>query len=739
MNKTPLSLDCSLFANSLDTQFAAPKNIKRHPLALAVAAVLLATTAQAQTSETEDQNVHSNIEVIAVNGETPDHNPMSKKFARPLLDTAQTINVIPNELIEQRAATSLRDVLRNVSGISMQAGEGGTPAGDQLSIRGYSARTDIFVDNVRDFGGYTRDPFNLEQVEVVKGPSSDYSGRGSTGGSINLVSKSPSLTDRISSTVALGTDNFTRVTIDTNQTLSNANSTAVRLNVLYHDQDTPGRNEVSNKRYGVAPSIALGIETDTQVTLSAFYLKQENVPDYGIPWVPDSNIPLSAFANKAPPVDFSNWYGLTSRDFEDTETTMLTAQVEHKLSGNVGVQNITRYGITERDSMITAPRFLETTSTLIRRSDEKYRDQEDTIISNQTNVIFDINSGENWEHKILAGVEFSGENETRFTQALTGTDSPPTDLFNPTPSDPYLENYIRTGGKSTADSKSAAVYLSDSIKINEKWQINGGLRWDKFDLEYTPDGASQLDRTDSMTSYRAGIVYKPVKSGTIYFGYGTSFNPTAEALSISTSSRQPGIADLDPEENETFELGIKWEVANNSLLLTAAVFRTEKTNARTQDPDDPNDLLVLNGEQLVQGVELGLAGQITENWGVHAGYTFLDTEITKTLDANEKGNELSNSPKNSFSLWNTYALFESLQIGLGAQFVDDRYNNTANIRTAPKYWVYETSASYVLNENISFQFNVHNLTNEKYIDFVGGGHFIPGMGRLAMLSTNFSF
>tara|TARA_R110001606_G_scaffold44293_3_gene116188 strand:+ start:45 stop:1214 length:1170 start_codon:yes stop_codon:yes gene_type:complete len=389
--------------------------------------------------------------------------------------------------------------------------------------------------------------------------------------------------------------------------------------------------------------------------------------------------------------------------------------------------------------MITAPRFISNDSTDIRRSDEKYRDQSDGIFSNQSNLSITLNPGKNWEHRILLGAEVSLEDEKRYTQALTGVDSPATDLFNPTPNDPYLENYQRTGTASNAESNSVAFYASDSIEINEQWQINAGLRWDSFDLEYAPDGNPILERTDKMLSYRAGIVYKPARAGSIYLGYGTSFNPTAEALSISTSSREPGIADLDPEENRTLELGTKWQIMDRSMFVTAAAFRTEKTNARTQDPSDPNDLLVLQGEQLVQGIELGLAGSITDKLSAFAGYTYLDTEITESLDASQIGKSLDNSPKHTFNLWSTYALSSKIEFGLGAQFVDERFNNTSNARSAPSYWVYEASASYAVNDQLGFRLNVQNLTDEKYIDFVGGGHFIPGLGRVLLLSSSFTF
>ncbi len=210
-------------------------------------------------------------------------------------------------------------------------------------------------------------------------------------------------------------------------------------------------------------------------------------------------------------------------------------------------------------------------------------------------------------------------------------------------------------------------------------------------------------------------------------------------MSLTSGGRNPGLPDLDPEESRTLELGVKWELLSRRVFATAALFRTDKTNARTQDPTDQNDLLVLDGKQRVQGLELGLSGSLGEAINLSAGYTYLNTEILETLDLSQLGNQLGNSPENSFNFWGTYNLSNSLQIRLGAQFVDDRFNSTANTRTAPEYWVYEISGTYVLNERLNFRLNIQNLTDEKYIDYVGGGHFIPGLGRIAMLNTSYNF
>lgn len=667
--------------------------------------------------------------------------PDSMRFAEPLLDTAQTINIVPEALIEERGATTLRDVLRNVSGISMQAGEGGTPAGDQLSMRGFSARTDIFVDNVRDIGGYTRDPFNVEQIEVVKGPSSEYTGRGATGGSINLVSKRPTAEHFGSADITLGTDSFQRYSIDSNLPIGSAQgapTSALRLNAMFHQQDVAGRDVVENKRYGVAPSLAFSLGGPTEVTLSLLHLSQDNVPDYGIPWVPETNVPLADYAGKPAPVDTSNWYGLKARDFEITRATTATVRIDQRLSDTARLRNVTRWGQTDRDSMITAPRFVSNDSTDIRRSDEKYRDQRDEIITNVTDVTLDLRTGP-LSHRLLAGIEATRETEDKYTQVMTGADSPSTDLYNPNPDDPYLENYQRTGTLGTAEATTTAIYLGDSVHLGERWIVSAGVRWDHFEFELRPDAVPLTQRTDVMFSYRGGVTFKPVREGSIYLGYGSSFNPSAEDLNISTGSTQPGLADVDPEENRTLELGTKWELFDRRLFVSAALFRTEKTDARTQDPDDPNDVLVLEGEQRVQGIELSAAGNITRDWAVSAGYTFLDSEVLESKSAAEIGNELPNTPQNTFSLWTTYTLTHALTVGAGTQYVDDRYSNVNNLRTAPSYSLYDAMIRYQITTRLAVQLNGQNLTDENYIDYVGGGHVIPGVGRTVLLNTRYTF
>jgi catecholate siderophore receptor len=685
---------------------------------------------------------------VVITGERPPENKpdivSSPLYTEPLSDIPQTITVVPRVLIEQQNATTLRDVLRNVPGISMQAGEGGVPNGDNLSIRGFNARTDLFVDGVRDFGGYTRDPFNVEQIEVTKGPASSYSGRGSTGGNINLSSKGPSLHPLYAGSMGFGTENYLRFTTDVNQPIGNLGlkGTALRLNGMWTEGDTAGRDSVESSRWGVAPSVAFGLGTPTRLTLSYFHLDQNNIPDYGLPWVPaNTNAALAAFSDKPAPVEFSNFYGLVSRDYERTRTDLPTAKLEHDFTSHLTLRNLTRYGHTERDSVITAPRFVNanTNATLLNRQLQS-RDQEDTIWANQTYLTSQFDS---WKigHTLVAGVEYIHESSDNY--ARTGPLSQ-TDLFNPNPRDAYPGPITRTGAKTEATSDSLALSLFDTIKLGEQWQLTGGLRWDYFDLGFrsiATNGVSllDLDRTDEMLSWRVGIVYKPRPNGSIYAAYGTSFNPSGEGLALANTASALNNINTEPEENRSYEIGTKWELFDQRLALSLAVFRTEKTNARTEDPADATDIVVLEGEQRVDGIELGVAGNLTDDWQIFAGYAYLRSDITKSKIPAEEGKELSNTPSQTFNLWTTYRLPWHFEVGGGVQFTDSRFSSTANTREAPSYWVGDAMVAWSPAENFTMRLNVYNLTDEKYIDRVGGGHFVPGTGRSAVVSANWRF
>ena len=671
-------------------------------------------------------------ETVNVEGELP--TVTSRTFTEPLRDIPRTINVIPQSLIQEQGATTLRDVLRNVPGITFQAGEGGVPAGDQLTIRGFSARTDMFIDGVRDFGGYARDSFNLEQVEVAKGPSSATSGRGSTGGSINQVSKTPGMGKSYNASIGGGNASYVRSSADINQPLGEG--AALRLNAVWTDAGVPGRDTVKSERWGVAPSLAFGIDKPTTLTVSHMHLEQDNVPEYGLPWVPDNTNPaLAAYSGGEPPVDSENFYGLVTRDYEDTTTDVSTVQVDHRVNPGLTLRNLTRFGRNDRDSVITAPRFASVnTSTAINRQLQS-RDMVDKIVANQSSAIGRFTTG-TIGHALSTGFELAYESSENFARG--GPTAPQADLFNPDPTQPYPGPITRTGASTKGAANTVSAYAFDTVNLGSHVELSGGLRWDRFDADSDSIAvtgvATTFERVDNFVSWRAGAVYKPKTNGSLYVGYGTSANPSAEGLALTSST-----VELEPEQSRTFEVGTKWDLANARLSATSAYFHTEKINARTPgvNPGDPPT--VLAGEQRVQGIELGLSGRITRQWSVYSGYAFMNSVITESNTLTEVDNALALTPEHTFNLWTTYELPFGISIGGGAQYMDAVFRNATNTTNVPSYWLTNALASYKVNQFMTLRFNGQNLTDKHYVDRIGGGHYIPGAGRQLIVSSDFRF
>lgn len=666
---------------------------------------------------------------------------VSGKYTEPLRDTPQTINVISKETIEQQGATTLRDVLNNVPGITIAAGEGGAPAGDNLTIRGFSARNDVYVDGVRDLGPQSRDPFNLEQVEVVKGPSSTFTGRGSTGGTINLVSKLPNLRRSVSGTLTGGTSNTKRGTVDVNLPLTD--TIGLRFNALAHDSNVPGREVVGNRRWGIAPSISFGMGTPTRYSFGYFYLQQSNTSDYGIPWVPATNTALIDYRDKPAPVPRSTFYGFLDRDKEKLRSDLMTARFERDINDDLTIRNQFRYGYSRRDSLATPPRFANANSTAIKRELRTWLTNDD-IWDNQTDISYKFKTGK-IEHSAVFGGSISYEKNHRVYR--TGPNALTT-LFDPDPNDIYPGTITTNPLEGELTGTTVAGYFFDTIKLGRQWQIVGGLRLDRFDVDgfnvvtnVTPNQLAPLKRVDNLLSGRGALIYKPVEQGTIYASIGTSSNPSLEGFLY-----QPADVNTDPEKTRTFEAGTKWELFNNRLLLTGALFRVEKTNARTASliPGEP---LTIDGDQRIDGVEFSATGNVTRNWQIFAGYTFLDSEIVRsnTVPTNvngdlisEVGKELINTPRNSFNLWSTYT-WKKLFVGGGPRFVGKRYGNNINTRSVDEYWVVDGVVSYKFSKNFDIRVNMSNIGDKYFIDRIGGGHIVPGAARLITVSTGFNF
>ncbi|HWP44469.1 MAG TPA: TonB-dependent siderophore receptor, partial [Blastocatellia bacterium] len=649
---------------------------------------------------------------VVVKGEIP--LPSSPKYTEPLRDIPQTINIIPQSIIKEQGATTLRDVLRNVPGLTIAAGEGGTPAGDNLTLRGFSARNDIFIDGVRDLSPQARDPFNLEQVEVVKGPGSVYTGRGSAGGTINLVSKSPGINRFFDATLNLGSDETKRITADFNTPVKDRS--AFRLNFMAHESGVAGRHDaVRNQRWGIAPSLAMGIGTQTRMSFSLFHLQQDNVSDYGIPWVPNTNNVLVEHRDRPAPVPRDTFYGFKDRDFEKLRSDYVTFRLEHDLNDSTTLRNQFRYGQSKRDSIATPPRFASPDSTIINREMRSWI-ATDEIADNQTDLRSRFSTG-GVSHSLVAGLALSNENNVRRNR--TAPDATTT-LLNPNPNDVYTGEITISPNEGNITGKSLALYAFDTVRLGQHWELTGGLRWDYFDVDGVTTANATVARIDRMLSWRAGVVFKPVLNGSIYASYGTSLNPSLEGLSYNTANVL-----IDPEKTYTAEIGTKWDLLKDRLSLSLAGFRVDKTNARTPSilPDEPPQ--VLEGRQRVYGAEFGASGSINRNWTIFAAYTYLDSEILRSNNPQEVGREFQNTPKNSASVWTSYRFPRNLNLGGGLRFIDDRFGNNINTRRVDSYYTIDAVASYPLTSHLDLRLNLYNLNDAFYFDRLGGGHLIP--------------
>jgi catecholate siderophore receptor len=668
---------------------------------------------------------------VDVRGQRRDYRtPSSDLFKLPdlLKDTPQSISVVPEQIIREEAVFNLRDVLRNVTGISLAAGEGGGAQGDNLTLRGFSARNDFYIDGVRDLGQYSRDVFNLESVGVLKGPSAVLFGRGSTGGVINQVSKVPTLAPSYVGTGVLGTGPFVRGSIDVNQPIGG--TAGFRVNAFGMHDGIEGRDEVYVNRWGVAPSFSIGMGTPTRLTASYYYLQDHSLPDYGFPYV----------FGEPPEVDRENFYGLVERDHEKDHVHIGTLRLEHALTDDVRIRNTTRFAFYKRDAVVSPPRIVGTpapgtplSAIQVSRAGAA-REQEDTTLINQTDAIVKFDTF-GLKHTLVTGLELGRETSQMQRYAFQGV--PDTSLVDPD-SNPDLSGMTRaTSFRGDTTAFSFGVYLVDELAIVEWLKLIGGVRYDLFDAEFRNAFAAQrFARTDTAVSPRAALVVLPTPWQTYYFSYGTAFNPSAEALSLAANN-----ADTDPEKTRTFELGAKWDLLAGALGLRSALFQIDKTNARTTDPI--LGVMVLEGEQRVRGFEIELIGRPLPGWNVFTGYTYLDSRV---LEASEvaggipvKGKRTQNVPENTFSLWSTYDLTSRWQVGGGVFYVDRRFANNVNTNVAPSYVRADLTVAYRPVKPLELRLNVINLADTVYFDQVHPAHVVPGPARTFLFTGTLRF
>lgn len=738
----------------------------------------------------EEATVASNVAMITVTGHKD--GVASPKYTAPLLDTPQTVTVVDQQLIEEQKLEGLQEILATLPGITFGAGEGGGGYGDKVTLRGYDASNDILVDGVRDSAQYSRtDSFNLAEVSVVNGADSVYSGVGSVGGTINLVTKRPVALTQVGVTLSGGTDDYARFTADINRQITP--SIAVRLNVMAHQNHVPGRDVEKYKRWGVAPGITFGMGTDTQLTLLYTHQEDNNIPVYGVPYA------LNAYNDgPLPGVDRSDYFGYRNVDKQKINADIATVIFDHRFSDTLSVRSLTRWERIHQLSIVDPPQGsyclvsgIDPYTGASCSSPGTYtpggprgnlRDTVNDEIVNETDLRAHFTTL-GVEHTVVLGASASHETYRLdtgrvFNNPLGATPDPVLPVMNLSNPDSYYTgpyNYIR---RSLTDSEvtNLAVYLFDNLDLTKRWQINGGVRFESnraqsttgsYAIPYPTPPASpavtqspMADNNNDLLSYRVGLVFKPVPQASFYLAYGNSKTPAQASVNrgcnLVASRRSGPNCNVDPQTAVNYEIGAKWNALKGRLQLTAALFRNELTNflVNSGDPTVPDQQL--DGKSRVDGVALGASGSITDHWSLFANYTHLKSELLQsisdfslqggTLDY-RAGDPLPNTPENSFSLWTTYELPYSITIGYGATYEGETAFNRAaagaKFYYAPDYWVQRAMIAYDWDDRATLQLNVDNLFDETYYTHIRNnatsGWAIPGPSRSAVVSLSYRF
>jgi catecholate siderophore receptor len=664
-------------------------------------------------------------------------------------NTPQSINVLPRQLLQEQQITTLQEALKNVPGVTLNSGEGGSH-GDSVNLRGFPASDDFFLDGLRDTGFYTRDPFDDETIEILKGPASTLFGRGSTGGVINQVSKTPSLNSFAAGTITVGGDDEARGTADLDYALSG--DAALRLNLMHQRSNVVDRDFVLNKRWAVAPSLALGIGGPTTLTLNYLHQNQDDIPDYGIPFViAQKAAPGVPFIPGRPaPVNRSTFYGLVDDDRFRADVDIGTLKFVHQFNDDLSITETARAGNYYFDSRETAAHYDPSgvippaTVTTPLGSVLTFRDRPSVYgtvatLMSETALTWKVATGP-LQHTLIFGFDADRESADLVRLVNPISSIAPTPILDPDPFEPNPGHQTAVRQRPDTTTDTLAGFVVDSIDIGPHWNLVAAIRYDQFHADFTQPvaPATHFTHTDDIPSPRVALVYKPLETLSFYASYGTSFDPSAENLSLAASN-----ADLAPEKDQTFEGGAKAVVLNGRLSLTAAVFQTEMTNARFADPTNPT-LQQLSGDLRVRGVEFDVQGHLTDKWEILAGYTHLDGTTVKSTDPRQVGKALQNTAPNAANFWTTYELTNALTLGTGVNYLDARPADVYATAFVPSYVTWDAVASYRLNRRITVQVNATNLTGvlyftNSYYSSDAENHVAPGPGRTVTATLAFRY
>ncbi|MBS7596674.1 TonB-dependent siderophore receptor [Pseudomonas sp. RC2C2] len=697
-----------------------------HPASLSVLSVLVAPALHAEPLAIPATSVNSNYEEQSYKAS---ESRSALKIDAPLRDIPQTVNVVPASVIKDQGAQSMEDVLKNVPGIGLSNGDGQR---DQVTIRGFSAIGDMYVDGMRDDALYYRDLSNVERVEVVKGPAAVLYGRGSSGGLINSVSKKPTFSPVQEVGVSFDSEGKRRTQFDTGWADQQQGDKAFRLTGALEDSDT-FRDDGYIDRKALAPSAYFKLSDDLELNLGATYLYDKRLIDFGIP----------ALGNRPVDVDRDKRFGAADPDddYARSEVFSFSAGVDYRINDNFTLSNTSRYYHYDLDRNNTLAdssptRFVTAANgeLLVKLNRGNVQRSEDGWF-NQTELKQQaLLAGMN--HNLLYGVELGRQVKDQSVFSQNNVAQVP--VFRDGLVDvPFQANRQTAKGTTTQDI--AGFYVQDLIELAPQWKALLGVRYDVFDQEYADDlSGTELSRTDTTWSPRIGLVYQPDAIQSYYVSVSRSYQPSSEVFALSAGNQG-----LEPEETTNYEIGAKWDLLDSRLAVTAALFRLERTNMKTTNPANPAQL-VLAGEQRTDGFEATVSGQLTDKWQVYGGFAFLDAEIIKSTNrtngvANE-GQTPTLTPRTSANLWLVRSLTEHWRVGMGANYVDERYTALDNVVVMPSYTTVDAALLYN-QPKWDMALRLRNVFDRDYYSSAHGSVDLitPGAPRTLELSTNYRF
>ncbi len=676
-----------------------------------------------------------------------------------LADSANTMTILTQTQILDSGRTDLKAILSAQAGITLGTGENGNAFGDRYIIRGHEARSDVFVDGVRDPGMTTRESFATEQIEITKGPSSTFAGRGSSGGAVNGITKQASLDHDFSlAQIGLGSDNQHRITVDMNLPVSD--TFAFRANLLHADQDVPDREPASRERKGGLFSGYWQVNNELSFVADYYHLEADDVPDLGSYFDRTTRKPISDI-----PVY------LQDSDFLDTEVDTLTFKLAYTISDSMTLTNTTRYGETDNGYVTTGARISTRDATdptapgaqtLTLSGHHGWQEVEYFV--NQTNLLWETEIGDTY-NQFVFGFEYTDEtvgngtfslNNTGATNCILpgrvprgsapGTVAPPaaghcaTDAnFNPVQNISSLLGRTVTRGPQDSDFQvdTVSLYAMNTMEIGESWTAFYGVRYDHFDYENEVNSRGTLsnyDYSDGFFNGHVGIVRELTENGNIYFTYSTATNINGGESDVGGSCGYGGLCGTpdqvdrsDPEHVENLEFGTKWEFLDNRLLATAAVFRITKDDVMESVGDSYSTLGTLNtGKNRVEGVELSLTGMLTDKLSIQMSAAFMDSEVLDAFNVAQEGLALSNFADDQFYAQLRYQLTPNIAFGGAYTYKSEMYggqpDTAAGFNTTiddysvvvPDYETVDFFLHYYATEHLNLRVNVTNLTDEEY-------------------------